>query len=149
MSVQHLTIEDPTTWYQAGDRQVFIADVLDSSNSASISVGFGRYAEGASQDWVVTCDQALIVTRGALRVRSAEDDVTARAGEVIFVTEGTKVVYRGELPGTEVVYVTYPHWWDVHRESEHAHLLADLRAVRGVTRLIPSLADARPVRAGA
>jgi ethanolamine utilization protein EutQ len=149
MGVQHLTIEDVTTWYQAGDRQVFIADVLDSSNSASMSVGFGRYDEGATTEWIVTYDQALIVTKGALTVRTADGVITAKAGEVIFLTEGTQVVYQGEQPGTEVVYVTYPHWWDVHRESEHAHQLAELRAVRGVTRHIPSLPDPRPARVGA
>lgn len=149
MSVQRLTIEDPTTWYQAGDRQVFIADVLDSSNSASMSVGFARYEKGATREWAITCDQAVIVTKGVLTVRSADTTVTAKAGEVIFLTEGTKVVYEGEQMGTEVVYVTYPHWWDAHRESEHAHQLAELRAVRGVTRLIPSLPDARPAPAGA
>jgi ethanolamine utilization protein EutQ (cupin superfamily) len=149
MSVQHLTIEDPTTWYQAGDRQVFIADVLDSSNSASMSVGFGRYDKGAAKEWIVACDQAVIVTKGVLTVRSVDGTVTAKAGEVVFLTEGTKVVYEGEQTGTEVVYVTYPHWWDVQRESEHAHLHAERRAVRGVTRLIPSLPDARPARAGA
>jgi ethanolamine utilization protein EutQ len=144
MSVQHLTIEDATMWWQAGDRRVFIADILDSSNSASMSVGFARYDKGATNEWVVTYDQALIVTKGVFSVRSADGVTTARAGEVIFLTEGTRVVYEGEEDGTEVIYVTFPHWWDTHRESEHAHLLAKLRPVRGATRLMPSLPKRRP-----
>jgi ethanolamine utilization protein EutQ len=140
MSVQHLTIEDATTWWQAGDPQIFIADVLDSSNSASMSVGFARYDKGAANEWVVTYDQALIVTKGLLTVHTADRVITAKVGEAIFLTEGTKVEYEGEQDGTEVVYVTFPHWWDVHRDSEHAHLLAEFRPVRGVTRLMPALA---------
>ncbi len=150
MSVQHLTVETPTTWYQAGDRKVFIADVLDSSSSASMSVGFARYDKGATNEWVVTYDEALIVTKGAFTVHSADGAITAKPGEVIFLTAGTKVVYQGEEDGTEVVYVTYPHWWDTQRESEHAHLLAAFRHVRGVTTLIPSFSDTRtPAHSGA
>jgi ethanolamine utilization protein EutQ len=146
MGVQHLTIEDVTTWWQAGDRRVFIADVLDSSNSASMSVGFARYDRGATNEWIVTYDQALIVTNGALTVRSADGVITAKTGEVIFLTEGTKVVYEGDEDGTQVVYVTFPHWWDVHRDSDHAHLLAKLRPIRGVTRLVPSLTETEIAR---
>src|SRR5688572_7893388 len=150
MSVQHLTVETPTAWYQAGERQVFIADVLDSSNSASMSVGFARYDRGATNEWVVTYDQALIVTKGVFTVHSEDGSITAKAGELIFVTEGTKVIYQGEEDGTEVVYVTHPHWWDTQRESEHAHLLAAFRPVRGVTRMMPSFGEPRtPAHSGA
>jgi ethanolamine utilization protein EutQ len=146
MSAHHLTIEDATTWWQAGDRQIFIADVLDSSNSASMTVGFARYDKGATNEWVVTYDQALVVTKGTFTVHTADRAITAKAGEAIFLTQGTKVLYEGEQDGTEIVYVTFPHWWDVHRESEHAHLLATFRSVRGVTQLMPS--RARPAALG-
>jgi ethanolamine utilization protein EutQ len=146
MSAQHLTIEDATTWWQAGDRQVFIADVLDSSSSASMTVGFARYDKGATTEWVVTYDQALVVTKGVFTVRTAGGVITAKAGEAIFLTKGTTVLYEGEEDGTEIVYVTFPHWWDVHRESEHAHLLAQFRPVRGATRLMPT--RARPAAFG-
>ena len=54
---------------------------------------------------------------------------TAKAGEVIFMTAGTKVVYQAEEDNTEVVYVTYPHWSDAQRKSEHADLLKPFHPV--------------------
>jgi ethanolamine utilization protein EutQ len=123
MSVQHFTSRD-ARFYQYSDRPIFVGDVLDSSNSDTMSVGFYRNAKkGEKNEWIVSYDEALIVTRGALTVRSAGGAKTARAGEVIFLTRGTAVAYEAAEDDTEVVYVTYPHWMDAHAKSEHAHLL--------------------------
>ncbi len=51
-------------------------------------------------------------------------------GEVIFLTKGTKVTYEGAEDGTEVVYVTYPHWLEAQRKSAHADLLDTFRPER-------------------
>jgi ethanolamine utilization protein EutQ (cupin superfamily) len=109
MSVRHFTIKDPPTWSQHTARQIFLGDVLDSSNSDTMSVGFARYSQGQINEWTVTYDEALIVTKGISTVRSEDGAKTAKAGEVIFLTTGTKVVYQAEEDHTEVVYVTYPH----------------------------------------
>jgi ethanolamine utilization protein EutQ len=123
MSVRLFTSND-ADWYQYRDREIFVGDVLNSSNSDTMSVGFYRNKiKGESNEWVVTYDEALICTKGALTVRSPEGTTTAKAGEVIFLTKGTRVAYEAGEDDTEVVYVTYPHWMDVHRQSEHAALL--------------------------
>jgi ethanolamine utilization protein EutQ len=123
MSVRRFTAED-AAWFQYGDRQIFVGDVLDSSNGDTMSVGFYRNrTKGGRNEWIVTYDEALVVTKGALTVRSGEGATTARAGEVIFLTKGTQVAYEAAEDGTEFVYVTYPHWMDAQRRSEHAHLL--------------------------
>lgn len=114
---------DPTTWYRYRDEQVLLADVVDSSNGDTMSVGFARYDAGAVNPWKVQYDEALIVTKGAFTVRTADGEVTAVAGEVIFLTAGTELEYRGEQDGTELVYVSYPHWMDAVQRSETAHLL--------------------------
>jgi ethanolamine utilization protein EutQ len=77
--------------------------------------------KGAKSDWVVTYDEAQIVTRGALTVRSAAGAKTAKAGEVIFLTEVMEIAYAED--GTEVVHGTCPHWTDAQTKSKHAHLL--------------------------
>ncbi len=123
MSVRHFTIKDVAAWHQRGDQQIFLGNVLDSLNSDTMSVGFAQYQKGESNEWIVTYDEALIVTKGVFTVRSADGAKTAKAGEVIFLTKGTKVVYQGEEDDTEVVYVSYPHWFDAQRNSEHADLL--------------------------
>jgi ethanolamine utilization protein EutQ len=123
MGVRHFTSKD-AKFYQYADRDIFVGDVLDSSSSETMSVGFYRNnRKGEKNEWIVTYDEALIVTKGALTVRSAEGAKTARAGEVIFLTKGTAIAYESAEDDTEVVYVTYPHWMDAHTKSEHAHLL--------------------------
>jgi ethanolamine utilization protein EutQ len=123
MSVRHFT-SNYAKFYQYADRQIFVGDVLDSSNSDTMSVGFYRNKrKGEKNEWVVTYDEALIVTKGALTVRSADDVKTATAGEIIFLTKGTQIAYESAEDDTEVVYVTYPHWMDAQTKSKHAHLL--------------------------
>ncbi len=130
MSVRYFTAKD-AEWYQYLDRQIFVGDVVDSSNSETMSVGFYRNrTKGEKNEWIVTYDEALIVTRGALTIRSPEGDKTAKAGEVIFLTKGTKVAYEAAADDTEVVYVTYPHWMDAHSRSKHAALLDSYHPVR-------------------
>lgn len=131
MSVSRFAIGDAKAWHQAGDRRVFLSDVVDASNSATLSVGFARYDKGATNAWTVTHEEALIVTKGVFTVRSAEGTQTASAGEVIFLTRGTKVVYQGDEDDTRIVYVTYPHWFDAQRNSEHAALLDEFHPVEG------------------
>ena len=123
MSVRHFTTKD-AKFYQYTDRQIFVGDVLDASNSETMSVGFYKNKKKCeSNQWIVTYDEALIVTKGTLVVRSAGAVATARAGEIIFLTKGTEVTYESAQDDTEVVYVTYPHWMNAHAASEHAHLL--------------------------
>lgn len=122
MSIRHFTIEDPTDWYQRRGRKIFLGAVLDASTSDTMSVGFGRYTAGESNEWTVTYDEALIVTRGVFTVRSAEQAVTASAGEVVFLTAGTSVTYQAD-DDCDLVYVTYPHWMDAQRSSAHADQL--------------------------
>jgi ethanolamine utilization protein EutQ len=122
--IRLFTPDQAETWYQSQDRHVFLSDVVDPTNGDTMSVGFARYGPGESNEWVVTYDEALIVTRGAYSVISADGvKTTAKAGELIFLDKGTQVVYSAEEAGADVVYVTYPHWMDAQQRSEHAALL--------------------------
>ena len=139
MSMQHLTIDDTRAWFQAGEREVFIGDVLDVITTPTTRIRFSRYGKGAAHEWMVTVDETLVVTKGALTVRSAAGTQTARVGEVISLAKGTRVVFTGEEEDTEVVFVTHMHWADAQREPSQIGLVEDSRPVRGVTRLIPSI----------
>jgi ethanolamine utilization protein EutQ len=122
--IRLFTAQAADTWHQSEGRQVFVSDVVDKRSGDSMSVGFARYGPGESNEWIVTYDEALIVTRGAHSVTSADGvKTTARVGEVIFLDKGTKVVYSAEEEGADVVYVTYPHWIDAQEKSEHAAFL--------------------------
>jgi ethanolamine utilization protein EutQ len=122
MSVRRFTSDDPDTWYQAEGRPIFLADVLDADNSETMSVGFARYDKGAENAWTTTYDEALIVTSGRFTVRSADGAQTADAGEVIYLTADTELVYQAD-EDTELVYVTYPHWAEATRASRYAAAL--------------------------
>ena len=138
MSVQHLTIDDTRTWFQASDRQVFIGDVLDLATSATTRVRFARYGKGAVHEWMVTVDETLIVTKGALLVRSEGSVQVASAGEVISLAKGTRVVYRGEEDETEVVFVSYAPRVEAPRPPSRVPAIEEAHPVRAVARLVPS-----------
>ena len=135
MAVQYLRIDDTRAWFLAGDHDVMVGDVLDLATTAAMRVRFGRYAKGAQHEWVVTHEETMIVTRGVLRVRFDGGEQLARAGEVIALSKGTRVVYRGEADGTEVVFVTHVHraGWDREPAADPA-----VRSISGVPRLVPS-----------
>lgn len=129
MSVRHFTSKD-AKFYQYADCEIFVGDVLDSSNSDTMSVGFYRNKKkGERNEWIVSYDEALVVTKGALLVRSRDGATLAQAGEIIFLTKGTEIAYESAADDTEVVYVTYPHWMDAQMNSPHAHLLDSYHAV--------------------
>jgi ethanolamine utilization protein EutQ len=123
MTVRHFTSND-ATFFQYLDREIFVGDVLDASNSDTMSVGFYRNSKkGEKNEWIVTYDEALVVTKGALTIRFAEGAKTAKVGEVTFLTKGTEIAYEAAEDETEVVYVSYPHWLGAQKKSTHAHLL--------------------------
>jgi ethanolamine utilization protein EutQ len=129
MTVTHYTSED-AKFFQYLDKEIFVGDVLDPSNSGHMSAGYYRNKrKGQKNEWVVTYDEVLVVIRGALTIRTSDGVKTGKAGEIIFLTKGTALAYEAGEDDTEVVYVSYPHWMDAQEHSEHAHLLDSYRPV--------------------
>jgi ethanolamine utilization protein EutQ (cupin superfamily) len=120
--VERFAPEDVRQWYRARGVGMAIGDVVDATNGDSMSVGFARYAKGASNEWTVTYDEALVITKGTFSVDSELGSTTARAGEVIFLRAGARIAYRAD-EDAELVYVTYPHWLTATEASEHARRL--------------------------
>jgi ethanolamine utilization protein EutQ len=127
-SVERYSHDDVSAWYQARGVEMAIGDVVDASNGESMSVGFARYAKGAANEWTVTYDEALVITSGLFTVESPDGPRTAKAGEVIFLERGARVVYRAE-EDTELVYVSYPHWLEATQTSELAAQFDDYAEV--------------------
>ena len=103
---------------------MFLGGVFDETNSENMSVWFGRYGAGESNEWIVTYDEVIFVIEGRYTVRGEDGAKTAGPGEVIFLTKGTKVTYSADAP-TRVVGATYPQWQVAQRRSIHAHMLDD------------------------
>jgi ethanolamine utilization protein EutQ (cupin superfamily) len=136
MSVHRVTIDDTRVWVQPSDREIYIGDVLDVATSATTRVRFARYGRDAAHEWIVTHDETLIVTKGALEVRSAGAAQVARAGEVKALGKGARVVFRGVTDDTEVVFVTHVHAADAWQSRRPER--ADDGRGRDVPRLVPA-----------
>ena len=138
MSVHHLTKDDTRAWFQASDREIYIGDVLDVATSATTRVRFSRYGQGAAHEWMVTQEETLVVTKGALRIRFGGGVQVARTGDVVALGRGTRVVYEGLEEETEVVFVTYLPSADTQAKPSRPVLRDDGPSTRGVTRLVPA-----------
>ena len=140
LAVSAYTPLDVQTWLQSENRQLFIGDVLDGSNSDTMGVGFARYAPGESNEWVVTYDEALVVTSGSFSVTSAGVSKSAQAGGVLFVRRGTELVYAAGDEGAELVYVMYPQPASTALGDEHPDLVATFQPTQTTP---PRFADGR------
>jgi ethanolamine utilization protein EutQ len=128
MNITKVTSEDRLEWVKHRDQEVRLADAVDGTHGAAMTVGFARYEAGATNAWTVVYDEALVVTKGTFTVRWADRQVTAGVGEVIYLPADTPLEYHSEQ-GAEVVYVTYPHWLAATEQSPQAPNLADFEAV--------------------
>jgi ethanolamine utilization protein EutQ len=119
--------DDPTlAWYRRGSQQLRLADAIDGADGAAMTVGFARYAAGESNEWTMSYDEALIVTKGRFAVDHGGTTTTAETGEVLYLSSGTDLVYRAEAD-SEVVYVSYPHWFEATQHSPHAGRLDEFQ----------------------
>jgi ethanolamine utilization protein EutQ len=116
------TSNDPMTWYRRGEQNLRLADAIDGESGAAMTVGFARYAAGESNEWTMTYDEALVVTKGRFAVDSGGTSVVAGPGEVIYLFSGTPLVYRA-VEDSELVYVSYPHWFEATSNSPYADRL--------------------------
>jgi ethanolamine utilization protein EutQ len=117
-------------WYRRRDQDLRLADAIDGATGAAMTVGFARYAAGESNEWVTTYDEALVVTKGTFAVDSGGESTVGRPGEVIYLSTGTPLVYRA-ITDAEVVYVSYPHWYDATARSPQAFRLGEFAEEAG------------------
>ena len=122
MPAKKFSASDVTEWFKSNGARIYLGDVLDETNSAHMGVGFARYKRGESNAWTVTYDEILVITKGTFSVKTDDGVVTARAGEIIQLTKGTKLTYAAD-DDAELVYVSYPHWAAAQKASPHAALL--------------------------
>lgn len=108
MSVKKFTIADAPLEKMREDRDIVIGDVV--GQESPMSTGYCRYAPGQSMEYTLTYDEVLVITKGRFSIRTDESEVTAGAGEILYINRGTSVVYASHDEGAEMVYVTYPRW---------------------------------------
>lgn len=96
------------------DADIFVGNLVDASDGAPITIGYGRYAPDQQLDERIAVDDVMIVLEGGLSVTSDGETVTAGPGDIVHMPKGTAVSIRSHAQGALTAYVTYPHWKDAH-----------------------------------
>ncbi|MGE4406246.1 ethanolamine utilization protein EutQ [Pseudomonas sp.] len=92
----------------------YVARALDNEVSPSIGVGFARW-EGAEIAWTLLYDEVVFVIEGCFELRANGELYRVRPGQLLWIPEGTELVYGGHaLFG----YVVHPGDWKARHGLE-------------------------------
>ncbi|AZE72115.1 Ethanolamine utilization protein eutQ [Pseudomonas synxantha] len=89
----------------------YVARAVSNDFSPNIGVGFARW-EGAEVRWTVLYDEVIFVIEGCLQLQADGEMFEVRPGQVLWIPEGSELVYGGHaLFG----YVVHPgNWKELH-----------------------------------
>jgi len=84
-----------------------VARALTNEVSPNMGVGFARW-EGAEVSWTLLYDEVIFVIEGRFELSANGVVYSAEPGQVLWIPDGTEVIYAGHaLFG----YVVYPGNW--------------------------------------
>lgn len=84
-----------------------VARALSNEVSPNLGVGFARWS-GAEVPWTVLYDEVIFVIEGCFELRANGEMYRVEPGQVLWIPEGTELIYGGHaLFG----YVVYPGDW--------------------------------------
>ncbi|MES2259543.1 MAG: ethanolamine utilization protein EutQ [Pseudomonadota bacterium] len=88
-----------------------VARALGDEVSPKLGVGFARW-EGAEVAWTLLYDEVMFVIEGCFELRAGGKLHVVRPGQMLWIPEGTEVVYGGHAL---VGYVVHPgNWKQLH-----------------------------------
>lgn len=89
----------------------YVARALNAGVSPNLGIGFARW-EGAEVAWKVLYDEVVFVIEGCFELTAENKKYEVRPGQMLWIPEGTELVYGGyALFG----YVVYPgNWKELH-----------------------------------
>ncbi|KZK98046.1 MULTISPECIES: cupin domain-containing protein [unclassified Pseudovibrio] len=76
--------------------------------SPSMAAGFAEF-DGCEVEWTVLYDEIVYVIEGEFRLGTKDGELTAQAGDVMWIPEGTSLVYRGTK--ARIFYTVHPGNW--------------------------------------
>ena len=85
-----------------------IARLVGPDVSRTMGAGIATF-DGCSIEWTVLYDEMIVVLEGLFRLRAGQEVFEARPGDIIWIPEGTAIVYEGEK--SVVCYALYPVDW--------------------------------------
>jgi ethanolamine utilization protein EutQ len=94
---------------QVGDQQTAIARLINAELSHTLGAGIERL-ERTRLAWTVTYDEVLFIREGELRVESGGRTYLCRAGDIVWIPNGTTLIYDAP-EACEYFYALYPVDW--------------------------------------
>lgn len=130
-SIRKFSSEGQKIWMTDDHQKIFFGDVLDESQDARLDVTFIRWSKGerGEFDFPLPYDEVFIVTKGSYTVRTADREVTAKVGEILYLQKGVTGVYFAH-EDAEVIAVTSPPYRKALREAGRGDDLNQLREVK-------------------
>lgn len=89
--------------------RVFTHDLLSLEDSPRLGLGL-MTMDRSDFAWTLHYDEIDYVLEGTLTIRTAQGEVTARAGEGVFIPRGTEIHFSAP-EHARFLYVTYPADW--------------------------------------
>ncbi|MBA3446658.1 MAG: cupin domain-containing protein [Pseudaminobacter sp.] len=125
--VQKFAIDEARDWMEW--EGVSLADVVNEDETPDVklgAVGFMRSPKGVTTNFQFAYDEVLVITKGACTVRTANETVTVRAGEVVYLPAGTPGSFHTD-EDAELVYVASSPYGEVNKEAKASLLTAPPR----------------------
>jgi ethanolamine utilization protein EutQ len=91
-------------------KNVQLKDVITAADRSPMGAGFMAWSAADSFPWELTYDEIDYVLEGELHVTIDGRVVQARAGDVVFIPRGSKIIF-GTPSKVRVFYVTHPANW--------------------------------------
>lgn len=116
--VWKFTIQGAQDWMEYSG--VSLADVVNEDETPGFklgAVGFVRAPKGSQTSFDFAYDEVLIVTRGSCTVRSDDQALTARVGEVLYLPARVPGTFHADEE-VELVYVASSPYGEVNRETK-------------------------------
>ncbi|MEM5527965.1 ethanolamine utilization protein EutQ [Gammaproteobacteria bacterium AS21] len=85
-----------------------VGRAVSSDISASMGAGIAHF-DNCSISWTVLYDEVVYVIDGLFRLVTKNGVLEGKAGDVVWIPEGTQLTYEGE--NARVFYAVYPGNW--------------------------------------
>lgn len=88
--------------------KAWVGRAVSTDMSSSMGAGFAEF-DGTAIEWTLLYDEVIYVISGELVITSEGQDHVAREGDVVWIPEGTSLIYGGT--SARIFYAVQPGNW--------------------------------------
>lgn len=100
----------PMAHYGSDDSGVQIARAVNDSISNTIGAGLERFVD-VFDNWTLTYDEVIFIHNGAMRMTVDGQIYDCKAGDILWMTNGSELIYDCRGGRCEFFYALYPVDW--------------------------------------